>query len=229
MVGCTSMWAGSLLEADFSGYDMGPLANQVDQPHSWFVNPPAEGNITSPSASYSSEKILTYFRPTGAVGGSLYVKIEPTLNLDSKARIHFAVDIFRPSPKSTGVVALSNGAATSSPLFGLMVTNAGNLQVNVGNPESGRTSRILVNPSLFKVNEGEWYRLEFEISQSTEGGEGTFDLYVSSPGGETRTALLTSQKYSFINISADRLYLIPNVDSETGGLEIGRISLGKDE
>ncbi len=217
--------AGSHLEVAFENYSSGPLSEQASEAHVWVVNSPVVANVADPSTSYLSKKVLSYFRPAGAVGGSVYLKIEPALHLDPNERIYFSIDVCRPFAGSTGIVALSNGAATSSPLFGLLVTNTGSLQVNTTNPEIGKTTRITVAPSLFKVNEGEWYRLEFEISPSSESGAGTFDLYVSSPDGASRIALLTSQRFSFLNASADRLYIIPNVDSETGGLEIGRLRL----
>lgn len=217
--------SGEVLDVAFENYGPGPLAEQPDDAHVWVVNSPVIANIADPSATYPSKRVLSYFRPTGAVGGSIYLKMEPPLHLNSLGKIYFSIDLCRPFAKSTGIVAFSNGAATSSPLFGLLVTNAGNLQVNTANPEVGKTTRITIDPSLFRINEGEWYRLEFEISPSAEGASGTFDLYVSSLGGASRTTLLTSQGFSFLHASADRLYIIPNVDSETGGLEIGRIRL----
>lgn len=209
------------LAVDFSQYQSGSVAGQavgVVGAEGWVVNGGAKADVVVPSDTFCGAQILAFARNPG---GSVHAELAGDLMLSEEGKTYICVDVLRPETKSLGLIFLSEGGATNSQAFGVYITDTGRLAVNVQSTEK-ETERFMVSSADVILEEGTWYRLEFEISQATEAGEGTFDLYVSSKDDPARVLVLQGQTFRFFHRRLSRFYLSPQNER---GLEVNNIGV----
>ncbi len=209
------------LEVDFKGYQAGSVAGQaggIMGGKGWVINATAQGEVVTPSDPFCGPQVLAFARHPG---GSLHAELASELFLSEVSKTYICFDVLRPETKSLGMIFLTEEAATNSQAFGVYITDTGRLAVNVNSSEKA-TERMLVSSADVLLEEGTWYRLEFEISQSADAGEGTFDLYISSKDEPERTLVLQGQAYHFFHSRLSRLYLSPQNEM---GLQVNNLGI----
>lgn len=209
------------LAVDFSQYQSGNVAGKavgVVGAGGWIVNAGAKAEVVTPMDTFCGSQVLSFARNPG---GSVHAELAGDLLLSEEGKTYICLDVLRPETKSLGLIFLSDGGATNSQAFGVYVTDTGRLAVNVQSTEM-ETERFMVSSADVILEEGTWYRLEFEISQSAEAGEGTFDLYISSKDAPERTLVLQGRAFHFFHSRLSRLYLSPQNER---GLEVNNLGI----
>ena len=216
-----SAWAETHLEVEFSKYCMGDVAGQVVGvigAAGWVVNAGAKAEVVAPADTFCGAQVLAFARDPA---GSVHAELAEDLLLSEAGKSYLCVDVLRPENKSLGLIFLAEEGATNAQAFGFYVTDTGRLAVNVQSTDK-ETERFMVSSADVIMEEGTWYRLELEISQAAEAGEGTFDLYVSSKDSPGRVRVIEGQAYHFARRRLTRLYLSPQNER---GLQVNNVGV----
>jgi len=213
--------ANTLLEVQFSNYELGPVNAQthgVLGASGWVVSATGEGKVIEPPNTFAGGQVLEFARNPG---GGVHAPLAEALMMASQDKIAVMFDVLRPTAKSLGLIYLANEGATKSQSVGVYIMDTGRVSVNIGSTEM-ETERLLLSSADVLLEEGIWYRFEFEISQSSTAGEGTFDLYLSSEDEPQRVRVLKDQPYRFFPSKNTRLYLSPQ---NNDGLQVNHLAI----